>query len=287
MPHGFGRHFGRYGKRCFVAHGFLGDAGNSCGDPVSVKRISEAQEKQFTTLGENITALEVSGTFDDCRQRLVKQAFSGCRAEQARVFDVGQFDQYRATAAADVLPCGGVPAVASGFGAADRVGAERKFRQPYRGNFCEADWVAGGAVYRIDECERCRAGVLAVGRVSSAPGAANVLQRDGRRQPEQFSAAARSVPRTARVCAARNLQATARPTRRRLAAMKSLTRAFWVYRRSAHCGRRARMGSVQARACRAIPRARPRNRSCREICGSGSARDRYCSAVARSIGGLS
>jgi threonine synthase len=39
------------------------------------KRISEAQEKQFTTLGENITALEVSGTFDDC-QRLVKQAFA-------------------------------------------------------------------------------------------------------------------------------------------------------------------------------------------------------------------
>ena len=29
------------------------------------KRISEAQEKQFTTLGENITALEVAGTFDD------------------------------------------------------------------------------------------------------------------------------------------------------------------------------------------------------------------------------
>ncbi len=39
------------------------------------KRISEAQEKQFTTLGENITALEVTGTFDDC-QRLAKQAFS-------------------------------------------------------------------------------------------------------------------------------------------------------------------------------------------------------------------
>jgi threonine synthase len=39
------------------------------------KRISEAQEKQFTTLGKNITALEVGGTFDDC-QRLVKEAFS-------------------------------------------------------------------------------------------------------------------------------------------------------------------------------------------------------------------
>jgi threonine synthase len=37
--------------------------------------VSPIQEKQFTTLGENITALEINGTFDDC-QRLVKQAFS-------------------------------------------------------------------------------------------------------------------------------------------------------------------------------------------------------------------
>jgi threonine synthase len=37
-------------------------------------KVSEIQEKQFTTLGENITALEVAGTFDDC-QHLVKQAF--------------------------------------------------------------------------------------------------------------------------------------------------------------------------------------------------------------------
>ncbi|MEQ1585687.1 MAG: threonine synthase [Cyclobacteriaceae bacterium] len=37
-------------------------------------KVSEIQEKQFTTLSENITALEVAGTFDDC-QRLVKQAF--------------------------------------------------------------------------------------------------------------------------------------------------------------------------------------------------------------------
>src|SRR5690606_37527595 len=32
------------------------------------------QEKQFTTLGGNISALEVSGTFDDC-QKMVKEAF--------------------------------------------------------------------------------------------------------------------------------------------------------------------------------------------------------------------
>lgn len=37
-------------------------------------KVSEIQEKQFTTLGENIIALEVAGTFDDC-QRLVKEAF--------------------------------------------------------------------------------------------------------------------------------------------------------------------------------------------------------------------
>lgn len=37
-------------------------------------KVSPIQEKQLTTLGENITALEVEGTFDDC-QRLVKQAF--------------------------------------------------------------------------------------------------------------------------------------------------------------------------------------------------------------------
>ena len=37
-------------------------------------KVSELQEKQFTTLGDNITAVEVDGTFDDC-QRLVKTAF--------------------------------------------------------------------------------------------------------------------------------------------------------------------------------------------------------------------
>ncbi len=36
--------------------------------------VSEVQEKQFTTLGQNITSIEVNGTFDDC-QRMVKEAF--------------------------------------------------------------------------------------------------------------------------------------------------------------------------------------------------------------------
>jgi threonine synthase len=58
-----------------VAHGFLGVPGIRVVILYPSKRVSEAQEKQFTTLGQNITALEVAGTFDDC-QRLVKQAFS-------------------------------------------------------------------------------------------------------------------------------------------------------------------------------------------------------------------
>jgi threonine synthase len=37
-------------------------------------KVSSVQEKQLTTLGENITALEVNGTFDDC-QAMVKNAF--------------------------------------------------------------------------------------------------------------------------------------------------------------------------------------------------------------------
>jgi len=37
-------------------------------------KVSDLQEKQLTTLGENITALEIDGTFDDC-QAIVKNAF--------------------------------------------------------------------------------------------------------------------------------------------------------------------------------------------------------------------
>lgn len=58
-----------------VAQGFLGIPGIHVTILYPGGKVSEVQEKQFTTLGSNITALEVSGTFDDC-QRLVKQAFA-------------------------------------------------------------------------------------------------------------------------------------------------------------------------------------------------------------------
>jgi threonine synthase len=56
-----------------VAHAFHGVAGIRVVILYPRGKVSGLQEKQLTTLGGNITALEVDGTFDDC-QRLVKAA---------------------------------------------------------------------------------------------------------------------------------------------------------------------------------------------------------------------
>ena len=57
-----------------VANGFLGVNGVHVYILYPKGKVSEIQEKQFTTLGQNITALEIDGCFDDC-QALVKRAF--------------------------------------------------------------------------------------------------------------------------------------------------------------------------------------------------------------------
>jgi len=57
-----------------VANGFLGVDGIHVYVLYPKGLVSEIQEKQFTTLGLNITAIEVDGTFDDC-QTLVKASF--------------------------------------------------------------------------------------------------------------------------------------------------------------------------------------------------------------------
>ncbi|QJP35320.1 threonine synthase [Nonlabens sp. Ci31] len=58
-----------------VAHGFLGVEGVQVVILYPKGKVSDVQEKQLTTLGQNITALEVDGVFDDC-QDMVKRAFS-------------------------------------------------------------------------------------------------------------------------------------------------------------------------------------------------------------------
>jgi threonine synthase len=57
-----------------VASGFLGVEGVDVVILYPSGKVSDVQEKQLTTLGQNITALEVTGTFDNC-QAMVKTAF--------------------------------------------------------------------------------------------------------------------------------------------------------------------------------------------------------------------
>ncbi len=57
-----------------VANGFLGVEGIRVFVLYPKGKVSPIQECQFTTLGKNITAIEIDGTFDDC-QALVKAAF--------------------------------------------------------------------------------------------------------------------------------------------------------------------------------------------------------------------
>ena len=72
-----------------VANGFLGVEGIHVYVLYPKGKVSEIQEKQFTTLGQNITAIEVDGTFDDC-QALVKSAVTSVTslpASSASVWD--------------------------------------------------------------------------------------------------------------------------------------------------------------------------------------------------------
>lgn len=58
-----------------VANGFLGVDGIDVIILYPSKKVSTVQELQLTTLGKNISAIEINGSFDDC-QRIVKEAFA-------------------------------------------------------------------------------------------------------------------------------------------------------------------------------------------------------------------
>ena len=79
-----------------VANGFLGVEGIHVFVLYPSGKVSDIQEAQFTTLGKNITALEIDGTFDDC-QALVKNAFmdeelnSQLRLTSANSINVARF----------------------------------------------------------------------------------------------------------------------------------------------------------------------------------------------------
>lgn len=66
-----------------VANGFLGVEGIDVVILYPKGKVSKVQEQQLTTLGQNITALEVDGVFDDC-QDMVKTAFLDKEITQVR-----------------------------------------------------------------------------------------------------------------------------------------------------------------------------------------------------------
>ena len=66
-----------------VANGFLGVEGINVYVLYPKGKVSPIQECQFTTLGKNITALEIDGVFDDC-QALVKSAFMDAELNAAK-----------------------------------------------------------------------------------------------------------------------------------------------------------------------------------------------------------
>ena len=80
-------HLSARGERAVILTATSGDTGSAVAHAFHRKeridvvilypsgRVSPLQEQQLTTLGDNITAVEVNGTFDDC-QRMVKEAFS-------------------------------------------------------------------------------------------------------------------------------------------------------------------------------------------------------------------
>ena len=67
-----------------VANGFLGVKGVKVHVLYPSGLVSRLQELQFTTLGQNVTAYEVSGVFDDC-QRMVKECFMDKELNDKRI----------------------------------------------------------------------------------------------------------------------------------------------------------------------------------------------------------
>lgn len=116
-----------------VANGFLDVPGVKVFVLYPQGKVSEIQEKQFTTLGRNITALEVSGTFDDC-QALVKNAFMDKEPERETLSYLCQFHQRGPFSAPVVLLFLRLCAVVRVSREARRSRvqcAQRKFRQYY------------------------------------------------------------------------------------------------------------------------------------------------------------
>jgi threonine synthase len=145
-----------------VAQAFFGVPGTRVVVLYPEGKVSPIQERQFTTLGGNITAVAVAGTFDDC-QRLAKQAFAdpglaGLRLTSANSINIGRllpqvFYYFHAWAQLPEMPAELVVSVPSGnFGnltaglVAKRLGLPvTRFVAATNVNDVVPEYLAGGA----------------------------------------------------------------------------------------------------------------------------------------------
>ena len=160
-----------------VAHGFYDVEGVEVVILYPSGKVSSVQEKQLTTLGKNIHALEVNGSFDNCQQ-LVKQAFADTGTESklfltsANSINVARWlpQQFYYLFAWKQWP----HKTATGD-----LGAERKFRK-YMCRFAGALFrLAGQAFYCSLQCQRYCAAIFSNRKISNQKTGGHFIQCDG------------------------------------------------------------------------------------------------------------
>jgi threonine synthase len=157
-----------------VAHGFHNVPGIEVVILYPSGKVSPVQEKQLTTLGGNIHALEVSGDFDDC-QRLVKSAFADAdlrgkvALSSANSINVARWLPQQLY----YLPAG----------TARHLRPQRQFREPLRRHDGLEIRATRGPFHRRLQCQRHRPPLSAGWRLPTGPGRGHPFQRDGCGRP--------------------------------------------------------------------------------------------------------
>ena len=166
-----------------VAHGFFGIQGISVVLLYPQGKVSRLQEMQMTTLGGNVTALEVQGTFDDC-QKLVKEAFRDHPLRQKR----------RLSSANSINIARLIPQSFYYFYAMSQLQgsnsaccvfcSERELWKPYRRSVCETDGPSYFLIYCGYKRERYCSGIFRERVVRAQAFRPYDIQCDGCRKSE-------------------------------------------------------------------------------------------------------
>ena len=199
-----------------VAQAFLGVPGIRVVILYPAGRVSSAQEKQLTTLGQNITALEVSGSFDDC-QRLAKQA----------LVDPLLAGKLTLTSANSINIARLIPQIFYYFAAVSQLRSPEtpvvfsvpsgNFGNLTGGLFAKRIGLRGRAIHRRDQCQRRGSRISAQRQTDSARLPPHAFQRDGCGKSEQFRAHRRSLRQRSSAPSAMTSGAAASATKKRCA----------------------------------------------------------------------